>query len=58
MQICFFLGLIRESFFFFFFKWQMSQMSKRIRHAVTSKNPKKSDYFKKDELSVKKKLAY
>lgn len=33
-------------------------MSKRIRHAVTSKNPKKSDYFKKDELSVKKKLAY
>lgn len=34
----------------------MSQMSKKIRHAVMSKNPKKSNYFKKEELSVKKGL--
>lgn len=34
-------------------------MSKRIRYAVISKNPKKSDYCKKEELKVwGKKLVY
>lgn len=33
----------------------MSQMSKRIRHAVMSKNPKKSENCKKEDLKVEKK---